>query len=70
MDFGSIPAGATREPEKEPRRKTAYEQADRINAFWAARGRNANACVQEEMIGPKVKHWIIRSDIVNGIAPI
>ena len=38
---------------------------DRINDFWDKRGRDANARVEMESF-----EWVVRSDMVNGIAPL
>lgn len=46
-------------------RSYAYNIANRINEFWDKRGRDANARVEMESF-----EWVIRSDMVNGIAPL
>lgn len=46
-------------------RDYAYNTANQINEFWDKRGRDAGARVEMEFF-----EWVIRSDMVNGIAPL
>ena len=44
--------------------------ANRINAYWAERGRKANARVErlDEEFAQRLRPWIVVSDMVNGYA--
>lgn len=46
----------------------AQELAERLTRFWAGRGVEINAWIEESSFSPHMRsnYWIVRSNLING----